>query len=177
MALVRRGCPGESPFPNHMDKAQPVLFLDRDGVINIDRGYVSQISDFEWVAGAKELISRARNKGFLVIVVTNQSGIGRGYYTEQDFLKLTDWMLEQFEVDGVYYCPHDPDVGCPARKPGTGQLDSANSDFLIDWKRSLLIGDKDTDMKAAEKMGIPSYLFTGGNVLEFILKQVPEGTF
>lgn len=177
MAIIRRGCPGVAGLNLRADEARPVLFLDRDGVINVDRGYVSKISDFEWVEGILDLINWAKNHDLLVIVVTNQSGVGRGYYSEEDFLVLTEWMLRHFSVDAVYYCPHDPDENCPARKPGTDMLKAADQDFHVDFGRSLLIGDKLTDLMAAEAMGMSSARFEGGNVYEFVMSVIPEGTF
>ena len=112
------------------------LFLDRDGVINIDHGYVSQIEDFEFVDGILDFIKEAQARGYLPIIVTNQSGIGRGYYTSEDFERLTTWMLDKMcqvgiiiDREHVFHCPHDPNEGCDCRKPMPGMLIEAAKRF------------------------------------------------
>lgn len=141
------------------------LFLDRDGVINVDRGYVSRPEDFEFVEGIFETCRRYQAQGYLLIVVTNQSGIARGLYSEQDFARLTDWMCERFREQGVtltavYHCPHHPDFGdpktrhCGCRKPAPGMLFRAIAEHHIDPARSIMIGDQPADMAAAAAAGI-----------------------
>ncbi|NTS75715.1 D-glycero-beta-D-manno-heptose 1,7-bisphosphate 7-phosphatase [Catenovulum sp. SM1970] len=142
------------------------LFLDRDGVINIDHGYVSQIAEFEFTEGIFEFCQRAKASDFKIIVVTNQSGIGRGYYQEQDFWTLTNWMCEQFkakgvEVSQVYFCPHHPEkaIGqylqiCQCRKPEPGMLLQAQQEFNIDMSQSVMVGDKHSDMQVADRAGV-----------------------
>jgi len=147
-----------------MDRA---LFLDRDGVINIEKDYLYKIEDFEFIDGIFELCSYYRDLGYKIFVVTNQSGIARNYYTEDDFLKLTSWMLQVFlkygvKLEKVYYCPHYPDITgeCLCRKPKPGMLLEAAVEFSIDLKNSLLIGDKERDIEAALNAGLSeSYLF------------------
>ncbi len=146
-----------------MNKA---LFLDRDGIINIDHGYVFQKENFEFVEGIFELCQEAMAKGYLLIVITNQSGIGRGKYTAEQFLVLTQWMKAQFKlnnvvIDDVFYCPHHPvkAVGeylkeCDCRKPEPGMILAAAQKHHIDLKQSIFIGDKTSDMQAAENAGI-----------------------
>ena len=116
-------------------------FLDRDGVINIDRAYVHKIEDFDWVPGALEAARALSDAGYLIVVVTNQSGIGRGYYGEADFARLTDWMKARFAeagapLAGVYFCPHHPEkanppyrTDCLCRKPHPGMLLKAAADL------------------------------------------------
>ena len=145
---------------------RPALFLDRDGVINIDHGYVCKPENFDFVEGIFELVANANDFGYLVVVVTNQAGIGRGYYTEADFHALTNWMCSKFAargggIDAVYYCPYHPKHGigeykCNSdfRKPGPGMLLKAKSDLQIDMNKSIMIGDKVTDMVAASAAGI-----------------------
>lgn len=152
------------------------MFLDRDGVLNLDKGYVSQVQDFEWTEGAKEAVLWAKEEGWTVVVVTNQSGIGRGYYTEADFLALSDWMVGEVEVDAVYYCPHHPDEHCPARKPGTRMLESARRDFGSEPALSVLVGDKDSDMEAARRFGSRGLRFPGGDLLSFLKDNLTEET-
>lgn len=145
---------------------RPALFLDRDGVINVDRAYVSKQEDFEFVDGIFELCRRAKQLGYLIFVVTNQAGIGRGYYTEQDFLTLSDWMCGVFSaqgvvIDKVYFCPSHPEHGVgehkvdsPYRKPGPGMILQAAEEFGVDLARSVLVGDKETDIQAGVAAGV-----------------------
>lgn len=148
-----------------MNKA---VFLDRDGVINVDRGYVFRPEDFEFIDGIFDVCRRYQAQGYLLIVVTNQSGIARGLYSEQDFARLTGWMCERFREEGVtitavYHCPHHPDFGppearrCNCRKPAPGLLLQAIAEHDIDPARSILIGDKPADMAAAAAAGIGEY--------------------
>jgi D-glycero-D-manno-heptose 1,7-bisphosphate phosphatase len=137
------------------------LFLDRDGVINIDHGYVYRPEDFEFVPGILELIAQAQQRGYLPIVVTNQSGIGLGYYGEEDFERLTEHMIEGMRRYGigidrsqVFHCSHAPEEGCGCRKPEPGMLLAARDRFDIDMEGSLMIGDKPSDIEAAERAGV-----------------------
>ena len=137
------------------------LFLDRDGVINVDHGYVSRIEDFEFVEGILDFIKNAQEKGYLPIIVTNQSGIGRGYYKVEDFEKLTDWMIKRMREAGiditrdqVFFCPHDPEERCDCRKPMPGMFLEAARRFNIDMKNSWMIGDKPSDVEAAKAAGV-----------------------
>ncbi|MEG6512210.1 HAD family hydrolase [Desulforamulus ruminis] len=147
-------------------KRRPALFLDRDGVINSDHGYVYKQENFQFIEGIFELCRTAKQLGYLIFVVTNQAGIGRGYYTEQDFLELTDWMCGVFSdkgivIDGVYFCPYHPEhavgqykVDSPYRKPGPGMILQAAEEFDIDLVRSVLVGDKETDILAGMTAGV-----------------------
>lgn len=146
------------------------LFLDRDGVINIDKGYVYKIEDFEFVDGIFELCSYYLQQGFLLFVVTNQSGIARGYYTEDDFKILTEWMLNQFKNRGiiltkVYYCADHPDFTGPSerRKPNPGMLLEAADEFELDLTQSVMIGDKESDREAARRAGLSYYINAESN--------------
>ena len=142
------------------------LFLDRDGIINIDFGYVHQVKDFEFVDGIFDLCRYASDMGFEIVVITNQAGIARGYYNVDDFNKLTSWMKEQFlkediTIKDVYFCPHHPEKGvneyvvaCKCRKPEPGMILKAAKEHNIDIKHSVFIGDKMSDMDAAEAAGI-----------------------
>lgn len=142
------------------------LFLDRDGTINVERNYVSKIKDFKFQPGIFELIKGYQQEGFLIFVVTNQSGIARGYYSEQDFQVLNNWMLEQFrnkgiKVSEVYYCPHHPEITgiCSCRKPLPGMILKAIKDYNISPKDSVLIGDKKRDILAGQNAGIGKNLY------------------
>jgi D-glycero-D-manno-heptose 1,7-bisphosphate phosphatase len=142
------------------------LFLDRDGVINVEKNYVHRVEDFEFMPGIFELCRRAGELGYLLVVVTNQAGIGRGFYTEADFQRLTEWMVAAFgdagvAISRVYHCPYHPTAGFGAyrqdsfdRKPRPGMLLKARDDLNLDLARSVLIGDKDSDMLAGRAAGV-----------------------
>lgn len=156
-----------------MSAAVPALFLDRDGVINVDIGYLHRAEDCEFVPGIFEVVRRARRAGYDVFVVTNQAGIARGYYSEETFDSFTRWMLDQFEAEGapitkVYYCPHHPSAGqgeylreCECRKPAPGMLLQAAREYPVDLTRSVLIGDSSTDIDAARAAGVPTRILIG----------------
>ena len=136
-----------------------VMFLDRDGVINQEVGYLHKSKDFKFIDGIFEACKYFQSLGFKVIVVTNQSGIARGYYQETDFHILTKWMLVQFynqDVDilDVFFCPHGPNSTCECRKPKPGMLLEARDKYGINMNESWLIGDKETDIDAAYAAGI-----------------------
>ena len=146
---------------------QKALFLDRDGVINIEKNYLYKKEDFEFTKGIFELCRHFQSLGYLIIVVTNQSGIARGMYSEMDFSMLTFWMVEQFDkegvtIDQVYHCPHHPDISgpCECRKPNPGMLLQADAEFNIDLEHSIMIGDKERDIQAAQNAGVSNtYLY------------------
>lgn len=149
-----------------MGSGRKAFFLDRDGVINIDHGYVSRIEDFEFIDGVFPVLRALIEKGYALFVMTNQSGIGRKYYTAEDFRKLTDWMIGKFaeqkiEITAVYSCPHAPEEKCLCRKPLPGMFQQALQEHGIDPASSWMLGDKDTDMAAAETAGIPSRVLLG----------------
>jgi D-glycero-D-manno-heptose 1,7-bisphosphate phosphatase len=146
----------------------PALFLDRDGVINCDKGYVGRIEDFEYLPGIFELARFAASElAWPVVVVSNQSGIGRGYFDEAAYCALTDWMCERFRAERaplarVYHCPYHPTEGIgayradhPWRKPKPGMILQAAADLSLDLSRSALVGDKIEDMEAAAAAGVP----------------------
>jgi len=142
------------------------LFLDRDGVINLERGYVHRREDFWFQEGIFELGRAAQARGYQLLVVTNQAGIARGYYTESEFIALTSWMTGEFarlgvHIARVYYCPYHPTDGLGAyrrdsndRKPKPGMILRARADFGLDLSASLLIGDRESDMVAAAAAGV-----------------------
>lgn len=145
---------------------RPALFLDRDGVVNVDHGYVSTPAQFEFLDGIFDLCRAARERGFWIFIITNQAGIGRGYYTEHDFQALTDWMKAAFkaagaEIDAVYYSPYHPEHGVgeyrkdsDCRKPKPGMLIQATREFEVDLGRSVLVGDKSSDIEAGLAAGV-----------------------
>lgn len=164
-----------------MNKA---VFLDRDGTINIDKDYLYRTEDFEYLPGAVEGLRFFQERDFLLIVVTNQSGIARGYYTEEDYLALNKWMKEDLAKHGVkitasYYCPHLPDapvskyaIDCDCRKPGTGLYYRAAKDWNIDLDSSIAIGDRLRDLSICETTGCRGILFGSTNVEENISERI-----
>jgi len=134
------------------------IFVDRDGTINVDSGYVCKVEDFEFVSGAIEAM-RLLGRSFDVFVVTNQSGIGRGYYTLDDMQKVHEYMLDMLRkhdahVKGIFYCPHDPDVRCGCRKPELGMITQAEAQHgPFDYSKSWVIGDKLTDAQMGIRLG------------------------
>jgi D-glycero-D-manno-heptose 1,7-bisphosphate phosphatase len=142
------------------------LFLDRDGVVNVEKNYVHRVEDFQFMPGIFDLCSTAVDIGFLPVVVTNQAGIGRGYYSEDDFQRLTAWMLGAFLERGVaiarvYHCPYHPTEGLGEyrrdsfdRKPKPGMLLRARDELMLDLRRSVFVGDKESDMLAGRSAGV-----------------------
>lgn len=147
------------------------LFLDRDGVVNVDYGYVHKKENFHFIDGIFDLVKAANKKKFKVIIVTNQAGIARGYFSEKQFLEITNWMKECFQkndcfIDKVYYCPFHPTEGIGpylrdafCRKPNPGMLFSARKEVGVDFSKSILVGDSKSDMIAAERAGINKLFF------------------
>ncbi|MBK1668152.1 hypothetical protein CKO28_08895 [Rhodovibrio sodomensis] len=156
------------------------LFLDRDGVLNRDLGYVGSRGRLVLIDGAVAAVRRANAAGYRVFVVTNQSGVARGYFTEDDVAALHAWMRARFQeegarIDGFRYCPHHPDGVVPAyaqrcacRKPAPGLLRGLIEQYGIDPARSLLVGDSERDRAAARAVGIPAHLFNGGDLDAFL---------
>jgi D-glycero-D-manno-heptose 1,7-bisphosphate phosphatase len=135
------------------------IFLDRDGVINKEVNYLYKIDDFKFIDGIIKTCLYFQNLGYKIIIITNQSGISRGYYTEGDYQKLTQWMLEQFQYKNVnildvFHCPHGPESTCDCRKPKPGMFLKAKAKHNIDMKNSWMIGDKEVDVTAANASGI-----------------------
>lgn len=141
------------------------VFLDRDGTVNVDRGYVSSVDAFEYVSGAKDALKLLESLGYSLVVVTNQSGIARGLYTEQDFEVLTQWMRDDLaasgiQLSGVYHCPHHPDYTgvCECRKPALGMFKQAVDDLGIDLGSSWAIGDHCRDLSICEVSACRGFL-------------------
>lgn len=162
-------------------RKRPVLFLDRDGVLNVDHGYVSCLDRWEWIPGAKDIIREANDRGVAVVVVTNQAGVARGYYDEADVVAL-HWRIQRqliasgAFIDAFQYCPDHPDasdgayrIATPlARKPHPAMLARAARAHNLDLSRSLLVGDQPSDVAAAGQLGVPAVHFAGGNLAEAI---------
>jgi D-glycero-D-manno-heptose 1,7-bisphosphate phosphatase len=166
-----------------MNKA---IFLDRDGTINVEKHYLYKIEDFEFLPGVIEALRKLQDAGFLLIIITNQSGIGRGYYTEKDFEKLNNWMISYLKDQGiaissVYYCPHLPDAKilkyrkeCNCRKPKLGMYQRAINDYNIDLGLSYAIGDKIRDCAISKSTACKGFLI-GNNEKDEIMNQVKDG--
>lgn len=162
-----------------MSTKPKAAFFDRDGVINEDAGYLYRIEDLRFLEGAKEALAYLAGLGYKIIIVTNQSGIARGYYTIEDMERLHAYMVKEIEaaggrVDRIYYCPHHKEgkikeyaVDCKCRKPKPGMVLSAIEEFGLDASKSFLIGDSARDIEAAESAGVKGFLFTGGSLLAF----------
>ncbi len=154
-----------------MNKA---LFLDRDGVVNKEKDYLYKIEDFEFIDGVFETCRYFQDKGYLIIIITNQAGIARGKYTEKDYQVLTKWMIREFDkenikISKVYHCPHYPDFSgiCECRKPNPKMILDAQKEFNIDLVNSILVGDKNTDIEAGIKAGIKmNYLVRTGHKID-----------
>ena len=158
-----------------VDNKQKALFLDRDGVINVDHGYVGSYEDFEFVEGIFDIIHTFQNNGFLPVIVTNQSGIARGYYSEKDFHGLMEQVQKEFSARNivnipVYFCPHHEQgsvaeyaIACKCRKPLPGILNQAARDLNIDLANSVLIGDSWRDIEAANAAGLTKSYFLSDN--------------
>ena len=155
---------------------RPAAFLDRDGVINKEKGYLYKIDDFEWIEGAKESIKYLNDNGYYVFVVTNQSGIAKGLYSEKDVNLLHNYINSELQIisahiDEFFFSPFHPDNSkeylhlSHLRKPEIGMLELAESKWAIDKSKSFLIGDKSSDIECAENFSIRGHLFKKGNLL------------
>jgi len=159
---------------------KPAVFFDRDGVLNKDRGFVYKSEDWEWMDGAISAIKKFNALNYFVFVVTNQSGVGRDYYGEVDVKAIHDFMKKELSqngahIDAIRYCPHHIEakleeykIDCNWRKPKSGMIDDLLSSFPVDKSKSLLVGDKITDIEAADNAGINALLFQSGNLDLFL---------
>lgn len=156
------------------DKKRPAVFLDRDGTLNQEVNYLHRIEDFTWIPGAPEAVHRLNEAGFLVIVITNQAGIARGFYTEDDVKRLHEHMQRALaevgaHIDAFYYSPYHPegtvepyrrDSSC--RKPGTALFEEAAREWPVDLRKSFVVGDKESDIQAGQALGLPTILVETG---------------
>ena len=156
------------------------IFADRDGTLIADRGYTHRLEDYQALPGAVEGLSSLRQAGFRIAIVTNQSGIGRGYYGEEDFLRFQAHLLRDFAAKGVeieasYHCPHRPDAGCECRKPAGGLLERARRELGAQLEQSWVIGDQPSDVELARRAGCGAvYLLTGAGAAS--RHELPAGT-
>jgi D-glycero-D-manno-heptose 1,7-bisphosphate phosphatase len=159
---------------------RPALFLDRDGTLNVDHGYVGTIDRFAWIDGAREAIAQATEEGWHVFVVTNQSGVGRGYYDEAAVETLHAWLADEVRrargtIDDMRFCPFHPDAALPQyreasnwRKPAPGMLLDLIQAWELDPRDCHMIGDQPSDVAAADAAGVRGHLFTGGSLAAFV---------
>ena len=168
-----------------MKRKVKIAFLDRDGVINsskINNGYIGLIKDFKWIKGAKKTIKYLKLKNYKIIIITNQSGIARGYFSLRDVYKLHKYLkleLKNFgvKIDKIYFCPYHKDgmiekysKNSDLRKPNIGMFKKAKKVYKIDMKNSFMVGDQKTDMQFAKKAGIKGYLFNEDDLYKFVKK-------
>jgi D-glycero-D-manno-heptose 1,7-bisphosphate phosphatase len=166
------------------DERKPAVFFDRDGVLNVDHGYVARREDFEWVEGAMAAVRSLNQAGFYVFIATNQSGIARGLYAVDDMHELHKFMIEDLarigaHIDDIRFCPFHPEGSIAAfrrasdwRKPGPGMIVDLMQRWPINRERSVLIGDKEADVEAARAAGVRGLLFPGGNLEDFVRREV-----
>ena len=167
----------QASVPN--SRLRPAAFLDRDGVLNEDTHYVFRPEQVRWIEGAKAAVKQLNDAGYYVFVVTNQAGIARGYYDGSQVNALHDWMQQELRmvgahVDAFYYCPHHPDFGptCSCRKPEPGMILRALEEWPVNIKQSVLIGDKESDIESANRVGIPGYRFESSQRLDKLIHEI-----
>jgi D,D-heptose 1,7-bisphosphate phosphatase len=152
------------------------VFIDRDGTINVDVHYLHDPSQFIMYPGVGEGVKRLKENGFKIIIITNQSGIGRGYFTEKQLSDIHEKMIQEFQkfdvtLDGIYFCPHHPDDNCSCRKPNTGLFERAVIDHDIDTRNSFMLGDKILDIGAGIKIGARTILIPEPHTHEELIAQ------
>lgn len=162
------------------------VLLDRDGVLNVDYHYVCSPERFDWMPDAPDALRWLNEQGILVLIVTNQSGIGRGVFSQKDFDAFTEWMKAELakqdaHIDGVYVCPHHPTqahgsyrIECDCRKPRPGLVLAALKEHSLNPEVVLMIGDRQRDVEAAERAGVRGALYEGGSLLEFVKRVVSD---
>lgn len=162
-------------------KRKPAIFLDRDGVITKEKSYVTKLEDLEIFPYAKDCITKIKEAGYYAIVITNQSAIARGILEEQTLLYMNQYLIEQIGIDAIYYCPHYPkgkiskySITCHCRKPDVGLIEKACKEFSIDLKQSYLVGDRESDILAGQKIGIKTVLVESGYGSSSLQNAIPN---
>tara|TARA_E500000178_G_scaffold356537_1_gene435241 strand:+ start:4820 stop:5323 length:504 start_codon:yes stop_codon:yes gene_type:complete len=158
-------------------KKKKGAFLDRDGVINLDTGYVHKIQDFRWIKGIKKTIKLLNKLNYVVVVITNQSGVKRGYFTEEELNKLHEWINQELKknnayIDDFFYCTDLPkeNILKSRRKPSPEMINEAIKKYNLERNQCFFIGDKQTDLQAAKNARIKGFLFEGGDIFDMIQK-------
>ena len=159
---------------------RPAVFFDRDGVLNEDDGYVFDPNTIRWVEGARQAVKAVNEAGYFAFVVTNQSGVARGFYEEHHVRSLHEWMSRDLatigaQIDAFEFCPHHPDsliaqyrLACTCRKPQPGMIKALLDRYPVDVGESFMVGDKQSDLDAAQAAGIAGYLFDGSNLEAYV---------
>lgn len=150
-------------------RKKPAIFLDRDGVLTEEKSYICSLKELSIFPYVKECIRQIKEKGYYAIVISNQSGVARGFFTEETLQEMNAYLIEEINVDAIYYCPHHM-AGkvekyrkkCNCRKPEIGMLEKAQEDFQINMKKSYLVGDRASDILAGKKAGIKTILLESG---------------
>ena len=184
--FVDIGVPQDYALANsYFSNLRKAVFFDRDGTLNVDTKYLHRIEDFLWIDGAQDAIKFCNDNGYIVIVITNQSGIARGYYDENAVHKIHKWMNMELakngaHLDDIFFCPHHIDGViekykkiCDCRKPEAGMLNAAVNKYKINRAQSFFVGDSEIDMECAKNAGIIGIRYTGGNLLKLIEKNIP----
>lgn len=158
---------------------KPAVFLDRDGVLTVEKSYVCSVDELEIFPYAEECVKKIHKKGYYAIAVTNQSGIARGFFTEEILQEMNHQLIERTGIDAVYYCPHHPDgniekyaVSCRCRKPEIGLIEQACKDFLIDLSGSYMVGDRWSDIQLGKNAGIKTILLESGYGMKRLKKNI-----
>lgn len=148
---------------------KPAVFLDRDGVLTEEDSYITSLEQMKIFPYAAEAVRKIRQKGYYTIVITNQSGVARGLFTEEALREMNDYLMKQTNVDAIFYCPHHPEgkveryrKECVCRKPGTGMFEAACREFAIDMTKSYMIGDRAGDILAGKSAGVRTILLESG---------------
>jgi D-glycero-D-manno-heptose 1,7-bisphosphate phosphatase len=149
------------------------VIFDRDGVLNLDVGYPHRPEQIVWIEGAAEAVRAVNEAGLFAFVATNQSGVGRGYFAASEVEALHDWMAAELaragaRIDAFVYCPDHPDRASPRRKPGPSMILELLERYPVDPARTVMVGDKPSDLQAAEAAGIEGVLFEGGSLADLV---------
>ncbi|MDE6846959.1 MAG: HAD family hydrolase [Lachnospiraceae bacterium] len=158
---------------------RPAVFLDRDGVLTEENSYITSLEQMKIFPYAEESIRKIRQKGYYTIVITNQSGVARGLFTEETLQEMNDYLMKQTNVDAIFYCPHHPDgkvekysKACKCRKPGTGMFEAACREYAIDMQKSYMVGDRAGDIIAGQSAGVRTILLESGYGTNRLEKEV-----